>query len=120
MSLRLYLDDCAYDRRLRDSLRVAPGNHLVVTPMDAGTLGHEDEIHFAYARQNDLILVTKNPVDFLELHAAEPDHPGLLLIYQDNRPSDMTVDDIVQAIANLEAADLPFYGHYYVLNHWQF
>ena len=120
MSLRLYLDDCAYDRRLLDLLRAPPHSHYVVTLFEAGIAGLHDEVHFAYARQHDLILVTKNPIDFLDLQAANPDHPGLLLIYQDNRPTDMRAEDIARAIHNLEAAGVSFPGQCFELNHWQY
>jgi predicted nuclease of predicted toxin-antitoxin system len=118
--MRLYLDDCAYDSRLRDILSGPTYNHYVVIPIEAGIRGVDDDLHFAYARSHDLILVTKNPRDFLALHRATPDHPGILLIYQDNRPSDMHAADIAHAIQNLADAGVPIPNSVHELNRWRY
>lgn len=74
-SLKLYLDDCAYSRRLRQMLLKA--DHQVVTPFEATTAGADDLIHFEYARQNKWIIVTKDPEDFEELHQDNKNHSGI-------------------------------------------
>ena len=61
----------------------------------------------ATPRKHGLILLTKNPKDFLELHdqwrAAGQDHRGLFFVYQDNDPTrDMRDAEIVRAVANVE------------------
>lgn len=43
LSLKIYLDDCAYDKRLVQLLRQA--GHEVTTPVEAGTLGQHDNEH---------------------------------------------------------------------------
>ncbi|MCC7104033.1 MAG: DUF5615 family PIN-like protein, partial [Chloroflexi bacterium] len=101
MSLRLYLDECAYNKRLRDLLRQNPFRHYVETAADANLLGRPDEEHLLYAHRNGLLLVTKNPADFEALHHRQPDHSGILAIYQDNRPGDLSALDIARAIENL-------------------
>jgi hypothetical protein len=123
VGLRLYLDDCAYSRRLTDLLRGA--GHVVVIPADAGLSKAADPVHFSYAVQHGLGLITKIPVDFQRLHEAVPTHPGLILICQDNDPSrDMNYAEIVQALANLEAtyadSGLLLAGAHHELNHWRF
>ncbi len=66
-------------------------------------MGRDDEVHFRYAAENGLILLTKNPDDFLELHDKDAQHAGILLVYQDNDPDrDMDHAQIVRALANLE------------------
>jgi predicted nuclease of predicted toxin-antitoxin system len=120
LSLHLYLDECAYSHRLVRLLRDDPWRHDVQTPVDAGSLGRTDPEQLAYARSQDRVLVTKNPRDFEELHQNQPDHLGILVIYQDNLPSDMSAEQIAQAIGNLEAAGLPFNGCFYVLNAWNY
>ena len=120
MTLRLYLDECAYAKRLVDLLRGDPYRHDVETPADAGLLGEDDAEHFAYARSRDLVLVTKNPNDFKELHRGDPEHPGVIAIYQDNRPGDMSPEDIARAIQNLADADIPLRGVFHVLNAWDY
>ena len=120
MSLRLYLDDSVDSLRLRTILRASPYLHHVVRPADAGLLGANDDRHFVYAHRNDLMIITKDPDDFLQLHAAEPSPPGLFLVYQDNRHSDMQPADIARAIQNLQDAGIPLHGEVHVLNRWRF
>ena len=72
--------------------------------------------HFAYARAHDLIVVTKNPDDFEELHRRYPEHPGIFAIYQDNDPRDMSYPEIAQAIANIVAAEIAITGAFHILN----
>ena len=68
MALNLYLDDCANASLLADLLVQA--GHTVVRPGDVGMLGVDDDAHLAYAAAHGLILVTKDPDDFLVLHRA--------------------------------------------------
>jgi hypothetical protein len=70
LSQKIYLDDCAYAKELVTLLEAA--GHQVATPRQAGTTGREDEVHRRYATANSLILLTKNPDDFLELHRKSP------------------------------------------------
>ena len=120
MSLRLYLDDCAYSKRLRDILRGEPYRDDVLTPVEAGLTGQADQVHFDFARSEQRIVVTKDPGDFEQLHRASPDHPGIFAIYQDNLPSDMTAEDIARAIHRIEQAGVPIPGQLHVLNHWRY
>jgi predicted nuclease of predicted toxin-antitoxin system len=93
----------------------------VVTPFDANLAGQPDAVHFGYATSRDLILLTKNPRDFEELHTRYPEHPGILSVYQDNDPTkDMSVADIVRAIQNIIAAGAPIAGQFIPLNAWRY
>lgn len=93
----------------------------VVTPFDADLDGQRDEVHLGYASSQGLILLTKNPRDFEELHTRYPQHPGILSVYQDNDPTkDMSVVDIVRAIENLIAAGMPMAGQFIPLNAWRY
>ena len=88
------------------------------TPRQAGITGRDDEVHLRYATDNSLLLVTKNPDDFLELHQKNSQHAGILLVYQDNDADrDMNHGDIVRAIANLEKAGVTFRDSCHVLKH---
>lgn len=119
MSLRIYLDDCAYAKSLVVLLQAA--GHQVVVPAEAGTTGQIDEVHFEYAVSQGLILLTKNPRDFEQLHQDSPQHPGILAIYQDNNPDrDMSYGEIVKAIANLITAGITFPNSFHVLNAWRY
>ena len=119
MTLDLYLDDCS-DGRLQRRVLEADG-HVVTSPADVGLRGADDAQHFAYARSRNLVLLTENPRDFRRLHARDPHHAGVLLVYQDNDVSrDMTEHEIARAIRNLLAAGMPMAGHVHVLNHWRY
>jgi hypothetical protein len=119
--LHLYLDDCADSDLLHDLLRQA--GHTVVRPRDAHLDGADDDSHLAYTAQNGLILVTKNPADFLDLHYHNPNHHGIFGIYQDNDASkDMTEADIVAAIGKIEATVQHGYQiaqEFHSLNDWR-
>jgi hypothetical protein len=83
--------------------------------------GAEDSVHLDYARASGLILLTKNPADFENLHSQNPIHPGIRLIYQDNDlKRDMSPADIVRAIKNLEDANVTFANACHSLNAWQY
>jgi predicted nuclease of predicted toxin-antitoxin system len=119
LSLRIYLDDCAYDKELVRCLEQA--GHQVVTPAQAGLTGRADDMHFRYAIDHQLVLLTKNPDDFLELHQETPDHSGILVIYQDNDPErDMSAADIGKAITNLMKVDITIGAAVHVLNAWRY
>ena len=76
MSLNIYLDDCAYAKALVQLLRAA--GHRVVTPIEAGISGKADAEHLQFAASQGLVLLTKNPDDFAQLHEASSEHAGIL------------------------------------------
>lgn len=119
MSLNIYLDDCAFAKKLVGLLRSA--GHRVVTPVEAGTSGKADELHLLFAASQGLILVTKNPDDYAQLHEVSSEHAGIVVIYQDNDPNrDMAYEEIVRAIGNLERAGMTFPKALHVLNAWRY
>ncbi len=123
MALKLYLDDCANARLLAELLRQA--GHTVTRPIDAGLVGADDGVHFAYAAKQGLTIITKNPADFEALHKADPRHSGVLAIHQDNDASrDMSDAEIVKAIKNVEDAAQsggdPIPGMFHRLNDWRY
>lgn len=116
--LKLYLDDCAYSKRLRQMLLEA--GHQVETPVEAGIMGANDLTHFEYARLHQLVIITKDANDFEELHRQHQPYPGVLAIYEEaDRSKNMSYSDVVRAITNLRAANVPLANHFYVLNHWR-
>lgn len=117
MSLILYLDDCAFSHRLRQLLIEA--GHDVQIPADVNPplTGAPDAVHFAHAKENERVILTFNPRDFLDLHEQDPNHPGILAVYQDNDPTrDMSYRDIVQALSNLESTGVTVSGEFWSLN----
>lgn len=120
MSLKLYLDDCAFSHRLRARLQEA--GHSVQVPADTrpALTGADDLTHFRYAISTSQIILTYNAGDFLALHRQHPTHPGILAVYQDNDITrDMTYDDIVRAIANLTKSNVEIAGGFWILNAYQ-
>jgi hypothetical protein len=119
LSQKIYLDDCAYAKHLVRALEQA--GHPVVTPAQAGLTGRPDDVHFRYAAERGLVLLPRNPDDFLELHQRDPTHAGILVVYQDNDPDrDMSHADLVRAIANLLSAGVTLPGTVQVLNAWRY
>ena len=117
MSLRLYLDDCAFSHRLRRLLQEA--GHEVETPFDVTPplVGADDATHLAHAKAAERTLLTFNPRDFKALHDQKFGHSGILALYQDNDPTrDMSYRDIVGAIANLEQSVPQIVGGFWTLN----
>jgi hypothetical protein len=120
LSLRIYLDDCAFSYRLRQLLVTA--GHIVQIPaeVDPPLTGQADEVHFTHVRATGQLILTYNPADFERLHGQYPDHPGILAVYQDNNPArDMTYADVVRAIANLQEIGVTFAGGFWPLNAYQ-
>lgn len=98
--MRLLLDECIGDRTLREAL-VAAG-HDVIRSIDELGGGVDDPVVFTFARVHQRIVVTYNNADFKRLAEENPEHPGILLIYQDNKSTDMNASDIVKALSNVE------------------
>lgn len=84
MTLRLYLDDCAFSHNLRRLLQT--DDHDVEVPVDASPplTGAEDIVHLEHASRTGRTLLTLNPKDFLALHQSNASHAGILAVYQDN------------------------------------
>ena len=116
--MNIYLDDCAYSKRLKRQLEGA--GHPVRTPFEAGIPGQPDSIHLRYTAEHGLVLLTYNAADFLDLHDRYPDHAGVLIVYREaDLTKNMSYADIVRAIENLTASGVPITGRLHVLNHWQ-
>jgi hypothetical protein len=64
--MNLYLDDDSASARLATALRNV--GHTAAVPADFGIAGVSDPRHLICAIQNDLILLTRNYRDFLDLH----------------------------------------------------
>lgn len=74
-----------------------------------------------YARGDERVLLTRNCDDFKELHQANPTHSGILVVYQNDDPSkDMSHQEIVKALINLETASIPLANQFIALNSWNY
>jgi predicted nuclease of predicted toxin-antitoxin system len=111
LSLPLFIDEDSQAGPLINLLRNA--NHDVLTVNEAGLTSQPDNVVLNYARQNNRILLTRNCKDFKALHEANSIHLGILAIYQEANPNKkMSRKDIVRAIANLEAANIPLVNQF--------
>ena len=120
--MRIYLDDCADAEALARALRT--DGHEVFTPRTENLLGARDPIHLNHAAQRRFVLLTKNPTDFRDLHVeyerSGRSHSGILLVYEYRiRAKNMTEDEIVAALRNLERSGIPIENEIHNLNHWR-
>ncbi len=120
--MKLYLDDDSADPLLARLFRNA--GHDVKMPSDVGLAGKKDPIHLTFCIRDGRNCLTKNYDDYWLLHTlltqGRGNHPGILIVRQDNDPSrDLTSKGIVAAIRKLEAAGVPIANEYIVLNHWR-
>jgi predicted nuclease of predicted toxin-antitoxin system len=83
---------------------LSKARHDAIAINEAGLGSSPDSTVFNYARQQGLVVLTRNCDDFEQFHQAEPVHPGILAVYQ-NSDSSKNISDrsIVAAISNLEA-----------------
>ena len=120
--MNIYLDECADSNLLAHFLRQA--GHIVQNPRGANKRGVDDLEHLEYAAQNQYVLLTFNPKDFLNLHQQwqqqNRSHSGILLVYRDNDVTrDMRYVDIVRAINRLLTSGLPIVNQVHTLNQWR-
>src|SRR5437764_13010121 len=80
LSLRLLIDADTQDRILVRLLRNA--GHDVLTASEAGLRIATDLAIFETARSESRMMLTRNIEHFQALHEAQPDHPGILGIYE--------------------------------------
>jgi predicted nuclease of predicted toxin-antitoxin system len=99
-------------------LLVAQG-HDVVTTADLGLDGQPDLTILESAVREDRVLLTKNCLDFLDLHRKFPNHKGILLVFQEPEKL-MSYETIVRAISNVESAGILLENTCQTLNSWQF
>jgi predicted nuclease of predicted toxin-antitoxin system len=64
----------------------------VMTAAEAGLRGASDEVHLAHARAERRVLVSHD-ADFLRLHAAGTEHPGIAY-----SPQTLPVGDLIRAL----------------------
>ena len=79
--------------------------HDVKTVNEVGLSGETDELVLEYARVEKRILLTHNCDDFEALHEENPNHPGIVAIYNnDDHTKDMSNKNIVKAITQCQAS----------------
>ena len=117
--MKLLVDEDTKAKKLLGLLRKA--GHDVVSTQDLGIDTAEDQEVFAHAQTLGRVVLTKNVEHYLELHELHKlaGHMGVLAIHQSGKlDKDMSYDDIVNAIANIESAGENLAGDYQSLNAW--
>jgi predicted nuclease of predicted toxin-antitoxin system len=120
--MRVYLDDDLDSNALIGLLRQA--GHEVVSPRSVGNRGVTDAKHLHYAATHELVLLTANAADFIDLHhewmAQQREHHGILIVYRENNlVRDMNFQQITQAVTHIEQSGLPLTNAFYNLNLWR-
>jgi predicted nuclease of predicted toxin-antitoxin system len=119
LSLRLLVDEDTQANRLIALLQTA--GHDVVTVAEAGLKAQADLIVLDYARREGRILLTRNCDEFRFRHEANPQHAGIFAICRGkNSSEDMSRDEIVKALGNLDASGLEFAGQFVSVNAWKY
>ena len=119
MSLRLLIDEDSQAKRLVELLRDA--GHDVITVREADLMTKPDSLVLNYARQDGRLVLTKNSNDFNMLHRADPNHPGILVVYEYfDRSKNMNYETIVKCIANIQESGLSLTNQFISLNSWKY
>ncbi len=119
LSLKLLLDEDSQAKGLLNLLREA--GHDVVTVNEVGLTSKPDSVVLDYAREQGRVLLSRNCDDFNNLHNADPNHPGILVIYQNSdRSKNMNYKTIVKCIANLETSGSSPVNQFIALNPWNY
>jgi hypothetical protein len=95
-----------------------------VGPLGVGLSGRSDAVQLTFAVHESRVCLTAIYRDYDELHLlvkeANGNHPGILVVRQDNDPArDLTPKGIVAAIRKLAMAGVPIANEYVILNHWR-
>ena len=117
-----YLDDDV-DQDLLIRLAAAR-SHRLLSPRSLGQSGQHDALHFLYAVSQHTPLMTRNANDFEALHefalGAGGHHFGLIVVYEEaDRRKNMRANEIIQALSNLESANMPLADQLIALNHYR-
>jgi hypothetical protein len=112
----ILLDEDSESHRLVTLLQGS--GHTVLTVTDLKLVGEEDEVILAHAKAEDRVLLTKNAKDFVALHKASTDHPGIMVHYPE-RGAALPSVVVVTAINLVEVSGIPVAGNLIVLNQFR-
>ena len=115
--LRLLLDEDIKSRQLVRLLSEA--GHDVQTTSDLGIDGASDIAVLAAAKAENRIVLTYNCSDFRALHDSNPNHAGILVVYQEPE-KELSRPEIVRAISNVEKAGVSLPMALHALNQWKY
>ncbi len=116
---RLLIDADSQNKLLVKALRES--GHDVLTANEAHLRNALDPEIFAYAIQDNRIILTRNCKDFELLHQQNYLHPGIFACYQyADTSKNMSRRDIVKAIDNIESAKVSVENQFISLNCWNY
>lgn len=118
MTIRLYLDDDSLTKALVRALRERGVD--VVTTLQVGLDGRDDEEHLAYAAEQGRVLCSFNTRDFYRIHsewlAQDKSHAGIILARQQHYSVGEQLRRILRIIASKAAEDMKNQVEF--LNRW--
>jgi predicted nuclease of predicted toxin-antitoxin system len=119
MTFSLLLDEDSSSRRFAELLRAA--GHDVVTALEARLEARHDADVLSWARAEGRVLLTHNCDDFRSLHEQSPHHSGIMLVYRQRDPAhNLTYEQIVRAIANVQTSGWDIANELVELNAWNY
>ncbi|MEG3937638.1 MULTISPECIES: DUF5615 family PIN-like protein [unclassified Microcoleus] len=98
---RLYADE-QFPRVVVELLRALGHDVFTVQQARNANLGIPDEDVLAFAVTKERAVLTLNRIDFIRLHASQPNHSGIIVCKDDQQDRQRMAARISEAIANVE------------------
>lgn len=120
--MNLYLDDDSVKKSFVSML--SKTGHQTVIPAEVNLVGRPDPVHLLHAISHELVLLTRNYRDYVELHdlvlGASGHHSGILIVRQDGDSArDMSDRQIVAAIDKVQHQVQNLGDQLLLLNQWR-
>ncbi|MEG4166111.1 MULTISPECIES: DUF5615 family PIN-like protein [unclassified Microcoleus] len=97
----LYADE-QFPRVVVELLRALGHDVLTVQEASNANLGIPDEDVLAFAVTKERAVLTLNRIDFIRLHASQPNHAGIIVCKDDQQDRQRMATRISEAISNVE------------------
>lgn len=97
----LYADE-QFPKIVVELLRALGHDVLTVQEARNANRGIPDEDVLAFAVTNERAVLTLNRIDFIRLHASQPNHSGIIVCKDDQQDRQRMATRISEAISNLE------------------
>ncbi|MEG4533823.1 DUF5615 family PIN-like protein [Microcoleus sp. D2_18a_D3] len=97
----LYADE-QFPRVVVELLRALRHDVLTVQEASNANLGIPDEDVLAFAVTKERAVLTLNRIDFIRLHASQPNHAGIIVCKDDQQDRQRMATRISEAISNVE------------------
>jgi len=98
----LYADEQFPRRVVVELLRALGHDVLTVQEASNANLGIPDEDVLAFAVTKERAVLTLNRIDFIRLHASQPNHAGIIVCKDDQQDRQRMATRISEAISNVE------------------